>query len=657
MKLSEYIRPARIAFLIGLGVFLLGAILWRNGLFQESELWIYDCMVWFRADPNATDPRIVIVQLDEKDIESMDWPLRDATLSALLEKIESGGPVTIGLDLYRDLPEPRDGSGSATLNKTFLQHPEIVPIFLFGDQKNPFVISPPKVLVSGPNADPSRYAFNNLPDLKIIRRAFLYELDYTSFSCALVQYYLAGQNIQASMEGKTLRLGKALIPKLTENEGGYVGEDAAGYEYLMDYRGPLSFNTVSVGDVLASNDVALFKDKVVLVGISADSSNDTFSTPLSVGQAAFGWLYHHLPDSVLSRQPGVFLHAEMVNQLLRAALDGQKPTVGTTVSTNALWMAIWCLCGIIAGFFVRSHILFAFTVVAVLVLIAFWGWLLFLNGYWITMFGPAVVFLATAMLVKAYAATHEGEQRENLMKLFSQRVSPAIAEEIWDQRDTFLEGGRPAAQKLTVTVLFTDLKNYSTISEGLEPEELIPWVNECQGMLAKHVEDNRGIVNCFMGDGMMAVFGVPIARQTEEEKAVDAKNAVRAALGMSDDIRAMNAKWKSQGKPLAGLRVGIFTGEAMAGSLGSDNYLEYSVIGDTVNTASRLESVDKEGTLTGGEAECRILIGALTYKYICDQFPARHVGSMNLKGKAGNTEIYKVLDSSDQEEQNIRKSP
>ena len=107
-------------------------------------------MVWFRADPAATDPRIVIVQLDEKDIESMDWPLRDKTLSALLEKIESGAPVTIGLDLYRDLPEPRDGSGTATLNQTFLQHQEIVPIFLFGDEKTPFTISPPEGSPLGP---------------------------------------------------------------------------------------------------------------------------------------------------------------------------------------------------------------------------------------------------------------------------------------------------------------------------------------------------------------------------------------------------------------------------------------------------------------------------------------------------------------------------
>ena len=108
MKVKELLKPARIVFLIGFGVFLLGGFLWRLGLFQESELWVYDCMVWFHSDPKATDSRIMLVLLNEKDIKSMDWPLRDTKLSELLEKIESGAPAVVGLSsLYRDLAEPR----------------------------------------------------------------------------------------------------------------------------------------------------------------------------------------------------------------------------------------------------------------------------------------------------------------------------------------------------------------------------------------------------------------------------------------------------------------------------------------------------------------------------------------------------------------------
>ena len=161
---------------------------------------------------------------------------------------------------------------------------------------------------------------------------------------------------------------------------------------------------------------------------------------------------------------------------------------------------------------------------------------------------------------------------------------------------------------------------------------------------------------CFMGDGMMAIFGAPIPRTTEEEKAADAANAVRSAIGMGREVKAMNRRWKSEGKPLAGLRVGIFTGEAVSGDIGSENYVEYSVIGDTVNTASRLESVDKEGTMTKGEQEIRILIGEKTFKYISGQFEAQHVGSVKLKGKSETTEVYNVLDSDSEEEQRQNKS-
>ncbi len=298
------------------------------------------------------------------------------------------------------------------------------------------------------------------------------------------------------------------------------------------------------------------------------------------------------------------------------------------------------------GLFVRSYqaaIVAAVAGVAVIVLL---GWLSFTAGYWILVFAPACNFVFTTGLVKFYAATHEGEQREKLMKLFAQRLSPEIAEEIWDKRETFRQ-----AQKLTVTVLFTDLKNYSTISEGMTPPELIAWINECQSALAHHVGRNRGIVFCYMGDGMMAVFGAPVPRKAEAEFRQDAIHAVTCALGMAKEIRRINDRWRAEGKPLVGLRVGIYTGEAMAGDLGMENYkIEYSVIGDTVNTASRLESVDKEGVMTSASDECRILIGAQTYNYIKDTYSAKHVGTVTLKGKAATTEVYKVLASSPEPE-------
>jgi adenylate cyclase len=654
LKVPEMLRPVRLAFLIGVAVFLSCGLLWQLGLFQEPELWFYDYFVRWHSDPAATDPRIVLVEMNEKDIDHLDYPMTDNVLSQVLEKLESGGSNCIGIDLYRDLPEPRSGTQIATFNATLQKYPNIVPIALAVTQKNPgnhpFVIPPPP----GLKGDSTRFGLNNFMDGKVIRRAMmLWPLDknyqgdvYMSLPAQLAQYYLGTHNVDISQVGEALKLGKTIVPILKSNDGGYVKEPLLGYAFMQDYRGPSSFQTFSIIDVLNLKDASVFKDKIVLLGMAADSSNDTFITPLTGKKA----------DGTDARIPGVFIHGQIVNQLLRMAIDGDKPTSSLSQGFGWFLMAVWGIVAVVVGFYVRSHYVFAVIVALSLLLIVYEGWLFYKEGYWILVFAPGVVFITTAGLVKGYAATHEEQERQKLMKLMKQRVNPAVAEEIWKNRETFLLGGRPAPLGLTVTVLFTDLKNYSTISEGMKPEELIPWVNECQGALTRHVEKNNGIVMCFMGDGMMAIFGAPIPRTTEAEKAADAANAVRSAIGMGNEVKQMNRRWKTEGKPLAGLRVGIFTGEAVSGDIGSENYVEYSVIGDTVNTASRLESVDKEGAMTKGELEVRILIGERTFNYIDGQFPARHVGSVKLKGKSETTEVYNVLDSDSEEDQHNNKS-
>ena len=663
MKVWRSLRPALPALLIGVGVFLLGGCLWRFGVFQEPELWVYDYFVQWRSDPNATDPRIMLVELTEKDIDQVDYPLRDSVLSAVLEKIESGGADVIGVDFYRDLPEPRDAREVGILNATLTKYPNIIPIFLTHfDKQHPFVIPPPPVL----KGDPSRISFNNFLEPKVIRRAYIlwpddkHYVPYFSFAVQLAQYYLVDHNVDVAQVGDEIRMGKTIIPKFKGNDGGYVNDPVVGYAFMQDYRGPpreSSFDTLSISDVLALKDPSVFKDKIVLMGIAADSSNDTFTTPISTLVSKKTVKQRLLvQEETVGRVPGVFIHAQIVNQLLRIAINGDKPTTSHSVAFSWFWLALWCVLGVLIGFYIRSHILFGVVTIlgaGVMFLIA---WLQFLAGYWILFVAPASVYFTCTALAKAYAATHEGIERANLMKLFSQHATPEVAEQMWEQREVFLVGGRPPAQELMVTALFTDLKNYSTISEKMTPNELIAWINECQGALAQHVIKNHGHINCYMGDGIMAVFGVPIAHETEEERKQDAINAVTCALGMAGEIKRMNAVWRAQGKPLAGLRVGIFTGKAMTGVLGVENKLAYSVIGDTVNTASRLESVDKEGTMTSGQRETRILIGKLTYTYTCDRFPAVLVGSVTLKGKAESTEVYNVLDSESEPEQNKESS-
>ena len=188
----------------------------------------------------------------------------------------------------------------------------------------------------------------------------------------------------------------------------------------------------------------------------------------------------------------------------------------------------------------------------------------------------------------------ETVERTHLMQLFSRHVSPEVAEAIWRQRDQFLDGGRPRPERLMVTVLFTDLTGFTAVSEKHTPEALLDWLNEYMDAMAREVSRHGGVIRQYAGDAIVAIFGIPVPRQTEAEIDQDARNAVHCALAMETALRELNRRWRSESRPTTGMRVGIFTGPVVAGTLGSAERSEYVVVGDTVNTASRLESFDKD---------------------------------------------------------------
>jgi len=201
------------------------------------------------------------------------------------------------------------------------------------------------------------------------------------------------------------------------------------------------------------------------------------------------------------------------------------------------------------------------------------------------------------------------------------------------------EAGRPA----TATVLFTDLVGFTSTSEHLEPQVLVDWLNEYMDAMVQQVLDHGGIVNKYIGDAIMALFGVPVPRATEAEVARDAAAAVECALHMGTTLRELNRGWTARGQPAATMRIGIFTGAVVAGSIGSARRLEYTVIGDTVNTASRLESFDKEFLAPDPAVNpCRILIGEPTRARLGERFETEWAGEVNLKGKERPLSVYLV---------------
>ena len=176
------------------------------------------------------------------------------------------------------------------------------------------------------------------------------------------------------------------------------------------------------------------------------------------------------------------------------------------------------------------------------------------------------------------------------------------------------------------------------------------WIGEYMNAMARLVEQHGGMVNDFIGDGLMANFGVPVARTSEESIDADATNAVNCALAMGRELARLNVRWRERGSPTGRIRIGILTGPAVVGSLGSADRLKYTAVGDVVNTAARLESFDKESfELDPEQSVCRILVGEPTWRRLGDGFRRYCIGSHVLKGRGEPVIIHHILGRRDRD--------
>jgi len=229
------------------------------------------------------------------------------------------------------------------------------------------------------------------------------------------------------------------------------------------------------------------------------------------------------------------------------------------------------------------------------------------------------------------------------MSLFSRHVSPEIAEQIWQHRDQFSHADWPRPQRLTATVMFTDICHFTAISERLSPPELVDWLNEYMEALIPIIEAHSGVINKFIGDAIMAMFGAPLPSNTAIQRQADAQNAVKCAIAIQNTLKQRNQDWQQRGLPAVGMRIGIHTGELVAGSVGAYQRMEYTLYGDTVNIAARLENFDKDSFSPHPfDDPCRILIGETTYQHLNQSFDVDALQTTYLRGKTQTLKIYSV---------------
>ncbi len=607
------------------------------GTLEGLELAAYDWFLRLRPEGGAADSRIVLVVGTEQDIRAHGgWPLSDAVLADVLQRLARSGARAIGLDIYRDLPVP---PGTERLNEVFTSDARIIAITQFGARASDGVPPPPAL------RDTNRVGFSDIlvDPGGIVRRGLLYlddgQRSVPSFALVVALLYLQAEGIAPRPDPQDpthLRLGRATIRPLEANDGPYVRADARGYQVLLDFKGGMNaFTPVTIGDVLAGVVPAgTFRDKIALVGVAAESVQDHFNTPFSRGRD---------PNQHMA---GLAVHAHAVSQLLRTGLDGASSLRFFGAGLESVWILLWSALGGLLGFRLRSPWRLSSAFAGAIAGLAVIDIGLFVTRWWLPLVPPAMALLGSAALATAVTSYRQALERAALMRLFSIHVSKEFAATIWEQRDEFRDGHRPRSRRLIATAMFADLAGFTRVAEALPPDAVMDWLNEYMDAMAREVARHGGVVRQYAGDSIIAFFGMPFPRATEAEIARDATNAVICALGMRAALRGLNDRWRIEGRPTIGMRIGIYTGPVVTGNLGSAERSEYVVVGDAVNTASRLESFDKARFAPDPAGNpCRILVGDSTLHYLGDHFELHCIGEFILGGKARPVTIYRVTDS------------
>mgnify|MGYP000876399714 FL=1 len=258
------------------------------------------------------------------------------------------------------------------------------------------------------------------------------------------------------------------------------------------------------------------------------------------------------------------------------------------------------------------------------VIIIFISFILFLNNNFLLTTVPACTVIGTCYIsIISYRLIIEERQKRKLKNIFQRYVSPQVVNLIINSSDRPVLGG----ERKKMTVLFSDIRNFTPMSEKLKPEEVVNVLNEYFTSMAEIIFQHDGTIDKFIGDCIMAFWGAPIYHSD------DALRAVKSALGMKKKLEALQKKWEKEGKPPVAVGIGINTGEVVVGNIGSPERMEYTTIGDEVNLASRLQSIAKEG---------QIFISSSTYREVCEEIEAKEMAPVKVKGKSEPVIFYEV---------------
>ncbi len=453
--------------------------------------------------------------------------------------------------------------------------------------------------------------FNVLPDADgVLRRALLVVPFDRSGKLADAELYgsLEVQTIRLYLgvpsEQLTVNYNQTGIVSLQFGDKLQVKPDSIG-RMAINYRGPeRTYPYYSIVDVVQHKlPTGTFKDKIVLVGASATGIGDLRTPP-------YGGITY----------PGVEIHANAIDNML----NHQALTRGAAqeLSDIALIMFFGIPVGIWMALVAPRWMWFGLSFLVPLVLIDYG---VFLRGWWLNFSVPALTLVSNVLLVSLYRALVEEKEKRRIRSAFGQYLSPEVIRRLL-RNPKLVE-----PKKTEITVMFSDIRGFTTISENLDAQDLALFLNQYLSDMTGLVFEYQGTLDKYIGDAVMAFWGAPF------EVNDHAASACNSALKMMQRVRQMQREWKAQGKPQLDIGIGLNSGVASVGNMGSVLRYGYTALGDTVNLSSRLEGLNKDyGT--------HIIVNETTYAATRGaNFVYRELDLIRVKGKTHPVMIYELI--------------
>jgi adenylate cyclase len=411
-----------------------------------------------------------------------------------------------------------------------------------------------------------------------------------SASLKLARHYLYGENGSSVM---------------TENN--YVFDSLRSVpvldgEFLINYAADsYSYSTYSFADVYYGRvDSDVFKGKIVLIGATAPILQDR----------------HYTPIDQQTPMPGIEIHANAIQTILDGNFLQHQ-------STKSFILLVFLMTAFVIGLSLYSHVIVGasalLSMLAMFPLYAQWS---FDNGVIPNLIWPVAAVVAAYLTTLLYRNFTEFHEKRQLKNAFAHYVSPELVEQISENPKQLTLGG----ERRRITVMFLDIENFTGIAETCKPSEIVSLINTYFDALAKVIIEHGGTVDKFEGDAIMALFGAPIASVDHGLK------ACQTALSIREKIAELN---KQTGIDL-NVRIGLATGDAIVGNMGSFDRFDYTAMGDTVNIASRLEGGNKfYGT--------RILVNSRTVDMAQKVMTFRRVDRVRFKGKGNAIDVFELM--------------